>query len=392
MDSIRRVAHALDVIRQGKMIILVDDEDRENEGDLYMAAEKVTPEAIAFMASQGRGLICLTLTEERCAELELSMMVRDADNHTPYGTAFTISVDAREGISTGISAYDRALTIRKAIEPQAKPYDLVRPGHIFPLRARKGGVLIRAGQTEGSVDLSRLAGLHPSGVICEIMKEDGTMARMPDLEILSQKYDLPIVTIADVIEYRMQQESLIERVEAVEVGFEHRRGWKATVYRDRLAGRSHLALTYGTIDASKDLLVRVHRSSLLGDVFGLARPGAIPSLSEVMDRMEAEGAGILLYLIVAENGVELLTPLLSSEERSRRGLVRPAMDLREYGIGAQILSDLGASRIRLLTNHPKRLAGLEGYGLHLVEQTPLPAPSLASRLPGISLPSSPREN
>jgi 3,4-dihydroxy 2-butanone 4-phosphate synthase/GTP cyclohydrolase II len=371
MSSIKRVEHALDEIRKGKMIILVDDEDRENEGDFFMAAEKTTPEAIAFMASQGRGLICLTLTEERCAQLALPMMVHDDENQTPYGTAFTVSIDAREGISTGISAYDRSYTIKLCIDPATKPHQLVRPGHIFPLRARKGGVLIRAGQTEGSVDLARLAGLYPAGVICEIMNEDGTMARMPELEMLAQKHDLAILTIADLIEYRMQRESLVQLQQEFLLNTKQGSQYRASLWRDSLAGRTHLALSLGTWTPDEEIPVRVHRSNLLGDVFGFHRSEQATQIQDVFAAIEEHGKGVILYLVYPEVGSDLVFPLASHEERQRLELPPAMMELREYGIGAQILSQLGLSKIRLMTNHPKRLAGIEGYGLTITEQIPI---------------------
>lgn len=372
MNSKERVERALEEIRNGKMIVLVDDEDRENEGDLYMAAEKVTPEAIAFMASQGRGLICLTLTDKRCSELALPMMVTEQDNQTPYGTAFTVSIDARDGISTGISAHDRALTIKLCIEPTTRPEQLVRPGHIFPLRARDGGVLVRAGQTEGSVDLSRLAGLHPSGVICEIMKEDGTMARMPDLEVFAREHDLMILTVADLIEYRMRHESLVQREQEFTLTTETGAEFRATVWRDVMTERTHLALSLGTWTPEEDVMVRVHRSSLLGDVFGFHRAGASPQLHDVFQAIEKEGKGVLLYLVYPEPGTDLIYPLASYEEREKLALPKAMRELREYGIGAQILSQMGLGNIRLMTNNPKRLAGIEGYGLTITKQVPIP--------------------
>lgn len=372
VNSKERVERALEEIRKGKMIVLVDDEDRENEGDLYMAAEKVTPEAIAFMASQGRGLICLTLTDQRCTELALSMMVTEQDNHTPYGTAFTVSIDAREGISTGISAYDRALTIKLAIDPRTRPEQLVRPGHIFPLRAREGGVLVRAGQTEGSVDLSRMAGLHPSGVICEIMKEDGTMARMPDLEVFAREHDLMILTIADLIEYRMRHESLVQCQREFTLTTETGTAFHASVWRDVMAERTHLAIRLGTWTDEEEVLVRVHRSSLLGDVFGFHRTQASPALQDVFQAIEEAGKGVVLYLVYPEPGTDLIYPLASYEERERLSLPQAMRELREYGIGAQILSQLGLRNIRLMTNNPKRLAGIDGYGLTITEQVPIP--------------------
>lgn len=366
MTPTQRIQRAIEEIRAGKMIILVDDEDRENEGDLCMAADKITPEAINFMATYGRGLICLTLTEQRCQELALSMMVHDHDNQTPYGTAFTVSIDAKHGISTGISAYDRSLTIQKAIDAKTRPEELVRPGHIFPLRARNGGVLVRAGQTEGSVDLSRLAGLHPSGVICEIMKDDGTMARMPDLEEFADKHNLHIVSIADLIEYRLQHESFVEKIKEVTLTLQEQVNYRAVLYRDRLGDRTHLALCLGQWTAEDTVLVRVHRTNMMGDVFGFHRTDGPPNVRHALGMLEAQGRGVLLYLHTREEDTDLLASLtsyLGEQPSSGSG-----MDLREYGIGAQILADLGLHKINLLTNSPKRLAGIEGYGIQIVEQ------------------------
>lgn len=366
MNPTQRVQRAIEDIRAGKMIILVDDEDRENEGDLCMAANKVTPEAINFMAIHGRGLICLTLTEQRCQELALPMMVHDHDNQTPYGTAFTVSIDARDGISTGISAHDRALTIQKTIDSKTRPEELVRPGHIFPLRARNGGVLVRAGQTEGSVDLARLAGLHPSGVICEIMKDDGTMARMPDLEEFADRHNLHIVSIADLIEYRLQNESFVERLKEVELVLHDQIRYRAVVYRDRLKGHTHMALCLGEWTPEETVLVRVHRNNIMGDVFGFNTADGPPNIRHVLNVLEHEGKGVLLYLNTRDEHADLFHSLLTYAEKQQ--FPSPPMDLREYGMGAQMLADLGLHKICLLTNSPKRLAGIEGFGIHIVEQ------------------------
>ncbi len=374
MSSIERVKRAIEEIRKGKMVILVDDEDRENEGDLCMAAEFVTPEAINFMAKYGRGLICLTLTEKRCQELSLNMMVSDTDNTTPYGTAFTVSIDAREGITTGISAYDRALTIKKAIDPETKPEDLVRPGHVFPLRAREGGVLVRAGQTEGSVDLARLAGLYPAGVICEIMKEDGTMARMPDLEKFAKEHDLFIVSIADIIEYRLQKESMIELVYDVELTTDEGTEYRVRFFRDTIAKKNHIALSVGSWNSDDVVPVRVHRCNVMGDVFGFFHPQGPANIRYILSLLEREGRGVILYLNSRGDSSDFLYSILSYSEREK--FTPPPMDPREYGIGAQILANLGLKKIRLLTNRPKKLAGIEGYGLEIVEQVPIPPPDL----------------
>ena len=376
MDSVARVEQALEELRAGRMVVLMDDEDRENEGDLYMAAEKVRPEDIAFMATHGRGLICLTLTGERCDELRLPMQVSDQDNNTPHGTAFTVTVDAREGISSGISAYDRAHTIQLCVNSETQPSDLVRPGHMFPLKAREGGVLVRAGHTEASVDFSRLAGLHPSGVICEIMKEDGEMARRPDLDVFAEEHGLMIVTIADLIDYRLRYESLIEREELGEVTVENGMTFKATAFHSGVDGASHLALHTGEWEEDDEILVRVHRRNVLGDVFGFHRAGASPEIRASLSMIEKEGRGALLYLIYPEQGKDLLYALTSGEERP--AVVPPQMDLRTYGIGAQILRSLGLSKLRMMTNSPKRLVGLEGYGLEVVEQVPITDTSVSN--------------
>ncbi len=370
--SIERAKKAIEEIKKGRMVILVDDEDRENEGDLCMAAEHVTPEAINFMAKYGRGLICLTLTEKRCQELSLPMMVNETENSTPYGTAFTVSIDAREGISTGISAYDRALTIRKAIDPQTKPEDLVRPGHVFPLRARDGGVLVRAGQTEGSVDLARLAGLYPAGVICEIMKDDGTMARMPDLEKFAREHSLHIVTIADLIEYRLQHESMVEKIYELDLKLENSSQYRAIIFRDTISRRHHIALCLGEWTEDELVPVRVHRSNIMGDVFGFYHPKGPVNIRHVMKILENHGKGVILYLNSRRESYDFLYSLLSYAEREKVQI--PPMDPREYGIGAQILVQLGLKKIRLLTNNPKRLVGIEGYGLEIAEQVPIPPP------------------
>jgi 3,4-dihydroxy 2-butanone 4-phosphate synthase/GTP cyclohydrolase II len=364
-----RVERALEEIRLGRMVILVDDEDRENEGDLVMAADAVTPEAINFMARHARGLICLSLTEERVKQLDLPMMVED--NRSSRSTAFTISIEARQGVSTGISAADRARTVAAAVAPNAKPRDIVSPGHVFPLKARPGGVLQRSGHTEGSVDLARLAGRQPSGVICEIMKDDGTMARYPDLVEFAQEHGLVILSIADLIQYRLANERLVDRRRTGPVTLETGTTWQAHVYGVSVEERQALALTLGEIDATPTL-VRVHTGSVLADVFGV-RTAMRVVLSEAIERIEEEGRGVILFLpgkvdldrdLAFHLGDEL-PPVAPTD----RGEV-----LREYGVGAQILSDLGLRRIRLLTNRPRRIAGLDGYGLEVVDQLLLAAP------------------
>jgi 3,4-dihydroxy 2-butanone 4-phosphate synthase/GTP cyclohydrolase II len=363
-DSIERVHRALEDIRAGRMVILVDDEDRENEGDLCMAAEKVTPEAVNFMAKYARGLICLTLSEEKVQQLDLPMMVDE--NRSSRTTAFTVSIEARHGVTTGISAADRSHTVRTAVAKDARPADLVSPGHIFPLRARPGGVLQRTGHTEGSVDLARLSGLDASGVICEIMNDDGTMARMPECIEFAEAHGLRILSIAELIQYRLQTERLVTRVLAGEVPMPSGHVWKAFAYESAVERRQFLALQLGEPDEARGTLVRVHTGSVLGDVFG-ARGGQRVVAGDAVERIEAEGAGVLLFLpgtldiardLAFHTGQEFPAPPVEEN-----GLV-----LREFGIGAQVLADLGLKRIRLLTNRPRRVAGVDAYGLEILEQ------------------------
>jgi len=375
--AVSSIEEVLEDIKAGKMIILVDDEDRENEGDLYMAAESVDAEAINFMATHGRGLICLTLTEELVDKLELPMMV--SKNTSPYGTGFTISIEARTGVSTGISAADRARTVLAAVAPDAGPRDLVSPGHIFPLRARDGGVLVRTGQTEGSVDLSRLAGKIPAGVICEVMKEDGTMARMPDLEVFSKKHNIKIATIADLVAYRLREDMLIKREVVARVPTEHAGEFKAVVYTNSVDKMEHIALVKGEIKGDEPVLVRVHSECLTGDVFGSARCDCGDQLHAAMKMIDENGSGIVLYMRQEGRGIGLVNKLkaycLQDEEgvdtveaNHRLGF---KSDLRDYGIGAQILRDLGVSKMTILTNNPKKIVGLEGYGIEVVERVAL---------------------
>jgi len=378
-SSIITVERALQEVSSGRLIIIVDDEGRENEGDLMVAAEKITPEIINFMSRYGRGLICLPLTKNRLEELRLPLMVRE--NTSRFETAFTVSVDAKAGVSTGISAFDRARTIQVAIDPEAEPSDLVRPGHIFPLEAREGGVLARAGQTEAAVDLARLAGLAPAGVICEILNEDGTMARIPQLEIFSLEHGIPILTIADLIKYRMKTESLVRKIDEADLPTQYGH-FRVLIFEDLIQHENHVALVKGEIERDEPILVRAHSQCLTGDTLGSSRCDCGEQLHQAMEIIEKEGHGVILYILNQEGrGIGLTNKIKAyaiqdrgadTVEANRSLGFKP--DQRDYGIGAQILVALGIKKIRLMTNNPRKFIGLAGYGLEIIDRVPIEVP------------------
>jgi 3,4-dihydroxy 2-butanone 4-phosphate synthase / GTP cyclohydrolase II len=378
------VEAAIEDIREGRFVVVVDDPDRENEGDLVIAAQFATPEAINFMAKHGRGLICLCLTEDRADKLGLRPMTER--NELPLGTAFTITIEAREGVTTGVSAADRSHTMQIAIAPDTQPFDLVTPGHVQPLRAKPGGVLERIGQTEAAVDLARLAGLNPAGVVCEIMNEDGTMARVPDLVAYCEQHGLKMITVADLVEYRRRNEKLIERVVSVRLPTDYGE-FTVVAFKEKLTGKVHTALVAGDLEGAENVLVRVHSECLTGDVFHSLRCDCGEQLEQALAQIAREGVGVLLYMAQEGRGIGLLNKLLAYELQERgRDTVEAntelgfPVDARDYGIGNQILADLGLTTIRILTNNPKKLTGIDGFGLTVVEQVPIEvAPNIENR-------------
>ena len=377
--SIATIEEAVADIRDGRMIIIVDDEDRENEGDLVCAAEKVTPEIINFMARHARGLICLPLTEDRCDELHLTTQV--ADNTSYLGTAFTVSIDARRGITTGISAADRATTILVAVDPKSRPQDLARPGHIFPLRAKNGGVLVRPGQTEASVDIARIAGLYPAGVICEVMNEDGTMARMPQLEMFAAEHNLKMISVAELVRYRIRKEMLVRRVVESDLPTVYGR-FRAIAYENVINGDVHLAMVMGNVQTDEPVLVRVHTENVTCDMFGSLIDDTGFQLHTALEKIAAEARGVVLYLRQREHSLDLVNQLRTYNIMQQRGIGKLDASLetgygvtRDYGVGAQILHDLGLRRILLLSNHPPKVAALEGFELSVVGNVPLGEPA-----------------
>jgi 3,4-dihydroxy 2-butanone 4-phosphate synthase/GTP cyclohydrolase II len=378
------IEEAAELYRQGQFVIIVDDEDRENEGDLCIAAEAVTPETINFMARFGRGLICLALTEERCQELDLPLMVEN--NTSNYGTAFTVSIEARGRVTTGISARDRSETVRVAVDPKTRPQDLLRPGHIFPLRAKKGGVLKRAGQTEASVDLASIAGLGPAAVICEIMNDDGTMARLPDLREFAVQHGLKIITVADIIKYRMQHEKHVHCLASPRIPTPHGE-FRVFAYKSDINGEEHVAMVMGEIEETDEVLVRVHSSCLTGDIFHSLRCDCGDQLERAFERIAEEKKGVVLYLLQEGRGIGLVNKLKAYELQEQghdtieaNEKLGFAPDIRDYGTGSQILRDLGVRKMRLMTNNPAKFVAIEGFGLEIVERVPLEiAPSKDTR-------------
>jgi 3,4-dihydroxy 2-butanone 4-phosphate synthase/GTP cyclohydrolase II len=380
------IEDAIAEIREGRMVIIVDDEDRENEGDLVCAAEKATPEIVNFMARHARGLICLPLTEERCDELHLTTQV--ADNTSYLGTAFTVSIDARKGVSTGISAADRATTIQAAVDPQTRPQDLARPGHVFPLRAKKGGVLVRPGQTEASVDIARMAGLYPAGVICEIMNEDGTMSRLPELTEFATRHNLKMITVADLVRYRISKETLVKRAVETDLPTVYGR-FKAIAFENVINGDVHLAMVMGNVRTEEPVLVRVHTENVTCDMFGSLIDDTGFQLHTALEKIAAAGRGVVLYLRQREHSLDLVNQLRTYAVMQQRDVGKREASLetgygagRDYGVGAQILHDLGLRRIQLLTNHPPKVAALEGFALEVVGNIPLGQPAHFKDSPG----------